>query len=205
VKQGKVAGVETSTGAIMEADIAVLAAGSWSGELARSVGLTIPLQPAKGYSCTIDSYAGSPRIPLLMPESRVIITPLDGRLRFGGTLELAGFDSTVDKRRYRAVVDGARAVLRDPPPMIQEESWTGFRPLTPDGLPIIDRVAGVEGLLLATGHAMLGFTQSPITGKLVAELANQEKPSIPLAPFGLNRFDRLISSGSHGGIATSRR
>jgi len=192
VHRGRVSGVVTSTGDEVKADLAVLAAGSWSPQLARTVGLAIPLQPAKGYSCTIDSYPGSPRVPILMPERRVIITPLDDRLRFGGTLEMAGFDPAIDRRRYRAVIDGALAVLRDPPPMIHEESWSGFRPVTPDGLPIIDRVAGVDGLLIATGHAMLGFTQSPITGKLVAELANQESPSVPLGPFRLGRFGRTL-------------
>ncbi len=72
--------------------------------------------------------------------------------------------------------------------MKNEESWCGFRPLTPDGLPIIDRAKNLDGLIVATGHAMLGFTQSPMTGKLVAELASGEKPSLPLEPFRLDRF-----------------
>jgi D-amino-acid dehydrogenase len=72
--------------------------------------------------------------------------------------------------------------------MKNEEAWCGFRPLTPDGLPIISRVNGVEGLIVATGHAMLGFTQSPMTGKLVADLARGDSPSLPLEPFRLDRF-----------------
>jgi len=170
------------------ADLVVLAAGSWSAELARPLGVDIPLQPAKGYSATIDHYEGGPKLPILVKERRVIVTPLDTRLRFGGTLELAGFDETIDELRYAAVVRAGRDVLRQAPPMVNEQSWSGLRPVTPDGLPIISRVLGVDGLIVATGHAMLGFTQSPITGKLVAELADDETPSLSLEPFRLDRF-----------------
>lgn len=169
------------------ADKVILAAGSWSGALARSIGIDIPLQPAKGYSCTIDTYAGAPRVPIINKFRRVIVTPLDTRLRFGGTLELTGFDHTIDGARYDAVVRGGREVLKAPPPMVNEEPWSGLRPVTPDGLPIIDR-SSIDGLIVATGHAMLGFTQSPVTGKLVAELANEVEPSLPLQPFRLDRF-----------------
>lgn len=172
----------------LDADVVVLAAGSWSRGIARGLGLDIPLQPAKGYSATIDAYDGGPKIPILVKERRVIVTPLDARLRFGGTLELAGFDSRIDPTRYAAVVRAACEVLEEPPPMENEEAWSGLRPVTPDGLPIIDRLDEPEGLILATGHAMLGFTQSPMTGKLVAELANGGEPSIPLSPFRYDRF-----------------
>ncbi len=172
------------------ADVVVLAAGSWSRQIARGIGVEIPLQPAKGYSCTIDSFDGSPRIPVMIHERRVIVTPLDGRVRFGGTLELAGLDSTIDPKRYGAVIRAAREVLKVDFPLANEEAWSGLRPVTPDGLPIIShaRSAGLDGLIVATGHAMLGFTQSPMTGKLVAEIANGETPSLSLEPFRLDRF-----------------
>jgi len=170
------------------ADIVVLAAGSWTPDLTRSLRVTIPLQPAKGYSCTIDNYEGGPRLPVLIHERRVILTPLGERLRFAGTLELAGFDPTLDRVRYAALIRAARLVLQSPPPLRNEEAWCGLRPVTPDGLPIIDRVPGMEGMIVATGHAMLGFTQSQATGKLVAELAAGRTPSLPLHPFRLDRF-----------------
>lgn len=171
----------------LPADLVIVAAGSWSSDLVAPLGIRIPLQPAKGYSCTVDSFSGAPRIPILVKERRVIVTPLGERLRFGGTLELTGFDSTINAVRYRAVVRAGQEVLRESPPMTNEERWTGLRPLTPDGLPIIDRTP-VDGLIVATGHAMLGFTQSPMTGKLVAELADGQEPSLPLGPFRLDRF-----------------
>lgn len=172
----------------LDAELVVLAAGSWSGRLARTLGIEIPLQPAKGYSATVDTYEGAPTRPILVKERRVIVTPLDDRLRFGGTLELAGFDSKIDEARYRAVVRGGCEVLKQPPPMNNESPWSGLRPVTPDGLPIIDRPPELDGLIIATGHAMLGFTQSPVTGKLVSELANEDHPSVPLEPFRLDRF-----------------
>lgn len=172
----------------IEGDVVVLAAGSWSRRLGQAAGIEIPLQPAKGYSSTVDAFEGAPRVPVLIKERRVIVTPLGERVRFGGTLELAGFDSGIDRARYGAVVRAAREALKSDFPMKNEEAWCGWRPLTPDGLPIIDRVKALDGLIVATGHAMLGFTQSPMTGKLVAELANGETPSLPLEPFRLDRF-----------------
>lgn len=170
----------------LAADLVVLAAGSWSPALAASLDLHIPLQPAKGYSCTIDAYDDGPSIPIMIKERRVIVTPLAERLRFGGTLELAGLDRSIDPARYRAVVRAGREVLRVPPPMANESPWCGLRPVTPDGVPVIDRVE--DGLIVATGHAMMGFTQSPLTGKLVSELANGAPSSMPVEGFRLSRF-----------------
>jgi D-amino-acid dehydrogenase len=170
------------------ADLVVIAAGAWTPALAAPLGLRIPLQPAKGYSATIPRYPGAPRVPLLVMERSVVVTPLGDRLRFGGTLELAGLAPGINPVRYRAVVSAAQEVLASPPPVHQAEAWYGFRPVTPDGLPVIGWAPGNEGLIVASGHAMLGFTQAPITGKLVAELADGQPPSVPLEPFRLERF-----------------
>ncbi len=182
-------GVELDGGETLEADLVVLAAGAWSRTLAKPLGVDIPLQPAKGYSCTIDTFEGAPSYPILVKERRVIVTPLDSRLRFAGTLELTGFDETIHGVRYDAVKRAGCEILNiRRPPMENEEPWSGLRPLTPDGLPIVDWAQPYRGLLVATGHAMLGFTQSPMTGKLVAELASGDEPSISLEPFRLGRF-----------------
>jgi D-amino-acid dehydrogenase len=117
------------------------------------------------------------------------VTPLRDRIRFGGTLELTGFDLSLSPKRYQAVIRGARSVLKHDFEMKNEESWCGLRPCLPDGLPIIDRVPYIDGLIMAAGHAMLGFTQSPATGKIVAELANGETPTVPIEAFRFNRFE----------------
>ena len=155
------------------ADLVVLAAGAWTPSLTKPLGISIPIQPAKGCSSTIYSYPGAPKIPILIPERRVIITPLDSRLRFAGTLELAGYDLSLNETRCKAVVRAAREVLGSTFEMRNEEPWCGLRPVLPNGLPFIDWAPGVKGLFIATGHAMLGFTQSPITGRRVAESAKR--------------------------------
>ena len=172
----------------IDADLVVLAAGSWSPRLAKTIGIDIPLQPAKGYSCTIDTYDGAPQLPILIKERRVIVTPLQNKLRFGGTMELSGLNEQINPIRYKTLVKSALNILRKPPPMINEQPWSGLRPVTPDGLPIISATSKLDGLLIATGHAMLGFTQSPITGKLVSEIANGQLPSVSVTPFALDRF-----------------
>ncbi|HWO71303.1 MAG TPA: FAD-dependent oxidoreductase [Actinomycetota bacterium] len=170
------------------ADLVVLAAGAWTPALARPLGIRLPLEPAKGYSCTVEPAPAGPRLPVLAEELRVAITPLDGRLRVGGTLELAGFEERLDARRYGAVLRSAARVLREPPDLRRGEAWYGFRPLTADGLPVIGPAPGVDGLILATGHGTLGFTQAPATGKVVAELAGGERPSVPIEAFRPDRF-----------------
>jgi D-amino-acid dehydrogenase len=127
----------------------------------------------------------------------VVLTPLGDRLRFGGTLELSGFRASPDARRYRAVVRGGLEALRSDVALADEESWYGFRPLTSDGMPVIGWAPGAEGVLVAAGHGMLGFTQAPITGKLTAQLANGERPSISLHAFRPDRFSgrrRILGS-----------
>ena len=170
------------------ADLVVLAAGAWTPALARPLGIPLPLEPAKGYSCTVDPGPAGLRLPVLAEELRVAITPLDGRLRVGGTLELAGFEERLDARRYGAVLRSAARVLREPPDLRRGEAWYGFRPLTADGLPVIGATGRVEGLLLATGHGTLGFTQAPATGKAVAEIASGRRPSVPIEAFRPDRF-----------------
>ncbi len=173
------------------ADLVVLAAGAWTPALAAPLGLRIPLQPAKGYSATVPAvpaHSSVLRVPLLVMERRVVVTPLGDRLRFGGTLELAGLAPGINPVRYQAVVGAGQEVLASPPPMDQAEAWYGFRPVAPDGLPLIGFAPRIEGLIIASGHAMLGFTQAPITGKLVAELADGRPPSVSLESFRPDRF-----------------
>lgn len=170
------------------ADLVVLAAGAWTPALLAPLGVRFPLQPAKGYSCTVSGYRRPPSVPLFVEERRVAITPLGDRLRIGGTLELAGYRPGINERRYQAVVRAAQEVLADPPDAGRGEAWMGYRPLMADGLPVIDRVPGIDGLIVAAGHGTLGFTLSPITGRLVADLAEGRPPAVPLAPFRFSRF-----------------
>ena len=120
---------------------------------------------------------------MTVAERKVIITPLQDVVRFAGTLELAGYDGGLNERRYRAVIAGGQAGLAARIPMEDEVPWAGVRPLTPTSVPLIGRPPGRDGLLVAAGHGMLGFTQSLGTGRLVQQLASGEPPSVDLAPF----------------------
>ncbi len=183
----RVVGARTRAGAELAADETVLALGARSPEIARTAGVRIMVQPAKGYSATFRAYAGMPRTPVSALDSKVIVTPLGDRVRFAGTLELTGHEPGVNALRYRQVVRSGLAVLREPVPLEDEEAWSGMRPLTPDSLPIIGRPRGLDGLLVAAGHGTLGFAQSLGTGQLVAEMADGADPSVDPHPFRVDR------------------
>jgi D-amino-acid dehydrogenase len=179
----------TATGEF-DGDEFVLAAGSWSGRLARMLGLSLPLQPGKGYSLTLEAPREKPRRAILLEEARVAVTPMGHTLRVGGTMELGGFDSSVRPPRLRGIVRSLRRYL----PAFRDEDfaaatpWHGFRPLSPDGLPYIGRFGRYDNLVAATGHAMMGLSMGPITGALVAELISGEPPSVPLAALSPDRY-----------------
>ena len=176
-----------TTGGEFAADQVVLAAGAWTPAVARDLRPAIPLQGAKGYSLTIPRPDNSPSLPLMLAEARVAVTPMGDRLRFAGTLELAGLDLSINVRRVNAIARAAREYLRVDD-VAGAETWAGLRPCTPDGLPIIGRTRRYENLILATGHAMLGMSLGPVTGKLVAQVAMNLQPDIDLEPLRLERF-----------------
>jgi D-amino-acid dehydrogenase len=109
-------------------------------------------------------------------------------LRYAGTLELAGFDFGINRRRVRAILRAAGAYLVDRGAPEIVEIWRGMRPCMPDGLPVIGRARQPANLLIGTGHSTLGLSLGPITGQLLAELVKEGRPSLPIHPFRLERF-----------------
>ncbi len=170
------------------ADEVVLAAGAWTPELVRGFGLRVPVEAAKGYSISVARPDGHPDLPLALVEGRVFVTPMGAQLRFGGTLELAGLDMRINRRRVDALARAVHRYLPGIPRTPPVEIWRGLRPLTPDDLPILGRPARTSGLVLATGHGMSGISQGPISGELIAQLVSGEKPEMDLAPFSPDRF-----------------
>lgn len=166
----------------------VLAMGSWSRQFAKAFGVRIPLQPGKGYSVTLDRPPVSPKIPVMNAARKVIVTPLGNRLRFAGTMEFAGFDLTINERRANAVLRGGLEIITQSGSLQNIEQWCGLRPCTPDGLPIIGRIPAYPQICVSTGHAMLGFTLGPITGKLVAEMVVGCQLSIDTSALRIERF-----------------
>ena len=123
--------LRTSHGTIAASSV-VIVAGSWSARLARSVGAAFPLQPAKGYSVTVERPEGTLRRPLLLSEAKVAATPFDGSLRLAGTLELTGFDQTLSERRVDAVLDAGRSYIPRAANGTALCAWTGLRALHRD-------------------------------------------------------------------------
>ena len=171
------------------ADEVVLATGAWSPELARPLGLRLPVQAAKGYSITGHRPDEFGDLPVILAEARVGVTPMGPHLRLAGTLELAGLDLSVNRRRLRAIEEAVPHYLPGLPELDVVEVWRGLRPLTPDDLPIIGRPARGRGLVIATGHGMSGMSQGPVTGELVAQLVTGEETAFDLAPFSPDRFN----------------
>jgi D-amino-acid dehydrogenase len=187
----RVEAVSTS-GGDRTADEFVLAAGAWSSSLARGLGLRLPLEAGRGLSFTLNAPRRLPRHPALLSEARVAVTPLGSALRVGGTLELSGLDRRVGARRARAVVRSLTRYLPD----FEEvdfaglEAWSGLRPCSPDGLPYVGRPACAQNVVVATGHAMMGLSLGPITGRLVTEVLCGRKASIDLALLSPDRYSR---------------
>jgi D-amino-acid dehydrogenase len=170
----------------------VLAAGAWAGRLARTIGVFLPLEGGKGYHVDLEAADGDPRVPTWLQESWVIATPLPGRLRLAGTLQLAGLDSGIDHVRADAVRRGGVRSLTGLESRRVVDVWAGLRPCTPDGLPVIGQPPDLDGLIVATGHAMKGTSLAPVTARLVAELVAGETPSHDLEPLSPGRFAPLF-------------
>lgn len=185
--QGKITKVHTTRGTLSPKQI-ILAAGSWSPEVVHSLKLRIPIQAAKGYSITLENPAVAPKLPLLFGEARVVVNPLGSALRLAGTLEMAGMDFSFNSRRVNAIRKSSSAYLPGLDTAKVIEIWRGLRPCTPDGLPIISRSGDFENLIVAAGHAMLGMSLGPITGKLVSQLVMGEQIDVDATPLRLDRF-----------------
>ena len=186
-QNGRISIVQTTRGPIRPQQV-ILAAGAWSGLIARELDLDLPLQPAKGYSVTIQRPQNAPNKYLYLGEARIAITPMGPWLRYAGTLELAGFDFSINQRRVKAILRAANAYLAPGAEPEIVEIWRGMRPCLPDGLPMIGRVPQPANLLIGTGHSTLGLSLGPITGQLLAELVQEKRPSLPLHPFDPGRF-----------------
>jgi D-amino-acid dehydrogenase len=183
----RVAAVETDRGPI-GGDGFVLALGSFSAPLGRKLGVTLPIYPAKGYSITVSAsgWNGAPRIPIADDGRKVAVVPLGDRLRVAGTVEFDGYGTGLNATRGQMLVDGLGDIYPDYPRGGRIEHWSGLRPLTPDGRPIIGR-SRWRNLFLNTGHGPLGWTLAAGSGLAMAELVDGRTPSIDLAPFALAR------------------
>ncbi|QNT77843.1 D-amino acid dehydrogenase [Entomobacter blattae] len=180
--------IRTSSGR-MTADSYILAAGSYSSLLLKPLKLDVPLFPIKGYSLTL---------PLTNPEAapvstvndetyKVAITRLGNHIRIGGTAELAGYDLSLHHNR-RLPLETSFSDLFGPTDFSKATFWTGLRPATPDGTPIIGNSGKFKNLWLNTGHGTLGWTMACGSGRLITDMVNQKKTEIPSQDLSLERY-----------------
>ncbi|MBX9584391.1 MAG: FAD-dependent oxidoreductase [Gemmataceae bacterium] len=188
VREGGAAKAARTAAGDAEADEFVVAAGAWTPQLNRELGCRVPIQPGKGYSVTMPRPAVCPTYPLIFEEHRVAVTPFRSGYRLGSTMEFAGYDATMNRSRLGILTGAAKLYLRDPLAEPVQEEWWGWRPMTPDGLPVIDRSPSLGNVLIAAGHNMLGLSMATGTGRLVAELVGREKPHLDPTPYRLSRF-----------------
>lgn len=168
----------------------VLAGGAWSSAIASELRLNLLMEAGKGYSLTLPSPRRLPAICSILTEARVAVTPMGSSLRFGGTMEFAGLDQTITRGRVQAIIEAAQEYFPESAPddFRDVRPWSGLRPCTPDGLPYLGRTAHYSNLVVATGHAMMGMSLGPITGKLVAQLISGERPAMDIALLNPDRY-----------------
>jgi len=174
------------------ADEVVVATGCWSREMAALLDTRLPLVPGRGYSVTLADSGYRLNHPAVLVEGRVAITPMDGnKIRFGGTMEITSVKTPPRYKRVEGILDAVQRYFpefRLPAPA-PDQVWYGYRPCSADGLPYIGKLKNFRNVVIATGHSMLGLSLGAGTGKLVAELVNEQKPSMDMSPFAVNRFE----------------
>jgi D-amino-acid dehydrogenase len=180
----------TRAGAELEADEFVLCGGAWSPLLARDLSVRIPLQAGKGYSLTLAKPRRLPAICAILTEARVAVTPMAGALRFAGTMEIAGLNEDINPVRVRGIIAAATKYYPELEPADFDgvAPWRGLRPCSPDGMPYVGRTAKCANLSIATGHAMMGMSLGPVTGKLIAEILAGEVPQFDMAQLSPDRY-----------------
>ncbi len=189
VSMSRITSLETDSTSHAFDDV-ILATGSWSGTVAAGLGLTLPMQAGKGYSFTLPKVEQNIRIPSILLEGRVAVTPMGQSLRFGGTMEITGVDHSINMNRVRGIVETIpkyypemKVAMPD-----KKEVWHGLRPCSPDGLPYIGRIKKWDNVVVATGHSMMGLSLGPGTGKIVSELIMGAKTSLSAVSFDPERY-----------------
>jgi len=171
----------------------IIATGSWSPLLADMLNIGLPMQAGKGYSVTYEQNEGKKlNIPSILLEARVAITPMsDNLIRFGGTMEIGGLNDKINMNRVRGIIKAVPNYFPDYQIDIpkKEQVWYGLRPCSPDGLPYIGRTNKYKNLVIASGHAMMGLSLAPATGKLVQEIIDNQKNSIEIDLYKPERYD----------------
>ncbi|UII26193.1 FAD-dependent oxidoreductase [Fulvivirga maritima] len=189
-ENGEVTGLVTSSSTI-KADDYVLAAGSATSQLLRLLGVSLPMVGGKGYSFTVNNPPATPKVPAILADGKVSMSPMMDGLRFSGTMEINDLNSAINHKRVQGIIDTVTSFL----PQFKKSNftdikpWSGFRPCSPDGLPYVGKSKKFSNLTVAAGHAMLGITLGPVTGDIVAKIINEEPSDMDLSLLAVDRYN----------------
>jgi len=185
---GRIIAADTDQGRL-EADAFVMSLGSFSPLFLRKIGLRVPIYPLKGYSVTIptEGHHGAPRLAIHEGSRRIVMSRLGERLRAAGTAELTGYDSSISAARTQAILDVTMALFPQCGDAAKAERWAGFRPMTPDCLPILGRTK-FDNLYMDTGHGSTGWTYACGSGQVIADMISGAAPAIDLSGLTADRF-----------------
>ena len=185
-KQGKVVAAKTSIGDI-DCDIVVLSAGIWSTPLAKKLGIRSSMESERGYHIELINPSVMPRSPMMIASAKIVVTPMEGRIRCAGIVEFGGLDAPPSKPPIALMKKQIHEVI---PNLTYErvEEWMGHRPAPSDSIPLIGPVDNIQGAYAAFGHHHIGLTSGPKTGRMIADMIAGKKSNIDLAPYNVSRF-----------------
>jgi D-amino-acid dehydrogenase len=172
----------------IDADMFMLATGIGATSMLKDIGFQLPMTAGKGYSVTMSSPSLKFKQPVYFGDTRAGISPFNESLRVGGTMELSGINTDIDMRRVNSIRSSVGGYLNKELRGEKEVVWTGMRPMTPDGLPVLGSIPGLKNMFMATGHAMNGVSMALSTGILMSDLMFLNNPEIDLTPFSPHRF-----------------
>ena len=186
---GKVEKILLKNGSQLSTENVLFCSGSWTGKLLKKLGTKLLIQDGKGYSITLKQAKLKPKIPTILSEAKVAMTPMGDDLRIGGTLEISNFSKQINTKRLEGIIESAPKYYPelDIEMPNTKDVWYGYRPCTPDGMPYVDQSTEYKNLYVATGHGMMGMSLGPATGKMMSEIFLGRKTSIPKELMRLER------------------
>ncbi len=185
---GKVTAILMASGSL-PAEKVILCGGAWSAELAQKLSFKLPMMGGKGYSFIQENQPEIKQAAILT-EMKVAVSPYGEKVRFGGTMEIAGTDESINLNRVKGIFETINRFYPDFQSKFPEESqiWKGLRPCSPDGLPYIGAAPGYENVWFGTGHGMMGVSMAPATGKILAELHQKNTSPMDIKAFEVGRY-----------------
>ncbi|NOR41379.1 MAG: FAD-dependent oxidoreductase [Gammaproteobacteria bacterium] len=184
----KVDSLRTATGQTLKADHFVVAAGGWSGKIAKMLGSRVPITGGKGYCINIMDPDSAPGQTLFLSEYEAVVIPFNGSVRLTGFMEVSGVNMRILPRRIKALREVTGRYLKKVPEGKTEVEWTGMRACTPDGVPLIGQLKGLDNAWIGSGHWHFGMTLAPPTGLMLAELITTGQSTVENKPFSPSRF-----------------